>query len=121
MAVPGAFTNFFGSLFSKIKVKRQIKLDKLVAVTLSRFGHEFVLHIPEEYDYRYSSHDKYALHCNSSYFFNRRALILDVLTCAYLAYTKKPFLPFFFKDDLTLEHYATYQDVKKKRNLPNAY
>jgi serum/glucocorticoid-regulated kinase 2 len=33
-------------------------LDKIKAITVGRIGTEFVLHIPEEYDYRYASPDK---------------------------------------------------------------
>lgn len=39
-------------------VKRKIPLSKIKAITLSSVGTEFVLHVPEEYDYRYSSYDK---------------------------------------------------------------
>ena len=40
------------------KCKRRIDLEKIVSVTLSEASHEFALHIPEEYDYRYKSASK---------------------------------------------------------------
>lgn len=39
-------------------IKRKIPLEKIRAITVGRIGTEFVLHIPEEYDYRYASPDK---------------------------------------------------------------
>lgn len=36
-------------------VQRKILLTKLNGISISRTGTEFVLHVPEEYDYRYSS------------------------------------------------------------------
>lgn len=36
-------------------IKRKIPLHRLYAVTVSRISSEFILHIPEEYDYRYKS------------------------------------------------------------------
>lgn len=49
------------SLINKImkSVKRKISLVKVTGVTVSRMGFEFVIHVPEEYDYRYSSAEKY--------------------------------------------------------------
>lgn len=35
-------------------VKRKIHISDINAITLSKFGSEFVLHVPQEYDYRYS-------------------------------------------------------------------
>ena len=34
-------------------IKRKIDVDKIRALTVSRIGTEFVIHVPEEYDYRY--------------------------------------------------------------------
>jgi serum/glucocorticoid-regulated kinase 2 len=39
-------------------IRRKIDIDKIKAITISRIGTEFVLHVPEEYDYRYASSDK---------------------------------------------------------------
>lgn len=33
-------------------IKRKIDVDKIKAITVSRIGTEFVIHVPEEYDYR---------------------------------------------------------------------
>lgn len=37
------------------QIKRKIALSKVYAVTVSRTGPDFVLHVPEEYDYRYKT------------------------------------------------------------------
>jgi hypothetical protein len=34
-----------------MKIKRKIPLNKIFSVTLSKSGNQFILHIPEEYDY----------------------------------------------------------------------
>lgn len=33
-------------------------MSKIKALTVSTLGTEFVIHVPEEYDYRYASTDK---------------------------------------------------------------
>lgn len=40
-------------------IKRKILVTKIQGVTYSKMSSEFVIHIPEEYDYRYSSYDKF--------------------------------------------------------------
>jgi len=40
------------------KCKRRIDIEKLVAVTASKISDEFVIHIPDEYDYRFKSNKK---------------------------------------------------------------
>jgi len=40
------------------KCKRRIDIDKLVAITASKTSDEFVIHIPDEYDYRFKSGKK---------------------------------------------------------------
>ena len=42
-----------------LAIKRKIPYNKIKAITLSSIGTEFVIHVPDEYDYRYSSYDKY--------------------------------------------------------------
>jgi serum/glucocorticoid-regulated kinase 2 len=37
------------------KIKRKIPIECVYGVTISRRSSEFVIHIPEEYDYRYDS------------------------------------------------------------------
>ena len=46
-------------------------------------GAEFVIHIPEEYDYRYSSFDK-------------REIILEIILKAFSMVAKGQLLPFFY-------------------------
>ena len=41
-----------------LAIKRKIPYNKIKAITLSSIGTEFVIHVPDEYDYRYSSYDK---------------------------------------------------------------
>lgn len=41
------------------EIKRKIPANKVVALTVSKVGTEFVIHVPEEYDYRYASFDKF--------------------------------------------------------------
>jgi len=36
-------------------IKRKIDLSAIKAITVGRFGKEFILHICDEYDYRYES------------------------------------------------------------------
>jgi len=54
--------SFFNDLIAKIdinfKIKRKIDLKTIFAITVANFGDEFVLHVPDEYDYRFSS-DKF--------------------------------------------------------------
>ena len=40
---------------NKLSITRKSGIDKVYAITISRLGSEFVIHIPDEYDYRYSS------------------------------------------------------------------
>ena len=35
-------------------IKRKISIYKIKGITLSSIGTEFVIHVPDEYDYRYS-------------------------------------------------------------------
>jgi serum/glucocorticoid-regulated kinase 2 len=83
-------------------VKRKIPIGKIVAVTASKMSGEFVLHVPEEYDYRYSSADK-------------RDTILELLSAKWsLLNPGKKGLSFFYKDDINLTAYTTLKADKKK-------
>ncbi len=75
--------NIFAKMISSVRIKRKIPLYKIFAVTVSRFGYEFVIHVPDEYDYRFRSDD-----------FRER--ILECLCDAYLSFNKKK-LGFFYK------------------------
>jgi len=45
----------FFSIFSKnFMVKRKIKIENIAAVSIANLSSEFVLHVPSEYDYRFS-------------------------------------------------------------------
>ena len=43
---------------SKTSLKRKIGITKLSGITYSSSSAEFVLHVPDEYDYRYSSDER---------------------------------------------------------------
>ena len=45
----------FAKLLSSLRIKRKISLAAIYALTVSRFGYEFTIHVPNEYDYRFSS------------------------------------------------------------------
>lgn len=51
------------------KCKRRIKIESVTAITNSNVSEEFVLHIPDEYDYRFKSSksDIIAKFCNQAY------------------------------------------------------
>ena len=57
--VPDVFNNFISKLFSSAIMRRKIPLQKILAITISKIGFEFVIHVPDEYDYRYSSLEKF--------------------------------------------------------------
>lgn len=60
---------------------------------MSSIGTEFVIHVPEEYDYRYSSYDK-------------RNKIVQYILRGYCELTRNK-LPVYFKEDVSLYNYAT--------------
>lgn len=39
---------------NKLSITRRTSLTKIKAITVSKISKEFVLHVPDEYDYRYS-------------------------------------------------------------------
>jgi len=83
-------------------VKRKIPISKIAAITVSKVSSEFVIHVPDEYDYRYSSADQ-------------RENILQVLISEWCKiYKQKPGLPFFYKDDIELVNWTTLKAEKKK-------
>ncbi|CAD8099174.1 unnamed protein product [Paramecium sonneborni] len=92
--------NFFSKVVSSVRVKRKIGIQYVSGITISKCGFEFVIHVPDEYDYRYSSLDF-------------REKILSTLADAYSKLLKKN-LPIFQTDDLTLIPYTTTKvDAKK--------
>ena len=62
LKVPDVFNNFIAKLFSSAIMRRKIPLQKISAITLSRYGFEFVIHVPDEYDYRYCSVEKFFIY-----------------------------------------------------------
>jgi serum/glucocorticoid-regulated kinase 2 len=55
IATEGLFMAAASFLMPSLQIKRRIEISKIGAFTISRTGDEFVLHIPSEYDYRFSS------------------------------------------------------------------
>lgn len=75
-------------------------MDKIKAISFSKIGTEFILHVPTEYDYRYSSIDM------------RDRIIYFVLKGHWE--TKKEKLPIYYRDELNLVFYAMTKEDKKK-------
>jgi len=87
---------------SKTTIKRKIPVTKIVGITVSKMSSEFVLHCPEEYDYRYSSAE-------------RRDVILEMVTRAYINMTgNKKGLAFYYKEEINLTNWTTTKADKKK-------
>lgn len=49
--------NFLTSWFSK-RVRRTIRIERITAMTLSGISNNFVLHVPQEYDYYLTTNDR---------------------------------------------------------------
>lgn len=81
----------------KTSIKRRIDLNEIKGITTSSCGTEFVLHVPSEYDYRYSS----AMHRDRVIAFLRKF-------CGCLA--------IFSKDDVFLKMYTTTR-IDKSKNI----
>ena len=75
-------------------------MEKIKAITVGRLGTEFVLHIPDEYDYRYASPDK------------REKIVLMILKGWTVINKGK--MPIYFKDELSLVNHAMTKEEKKK-------
>ena len=77
------------SIFSKnFMVKRKINIEEIKAISYSTQCKEFVLHIPNEYDYRFCTPEN-------------REKIFSVIAKGYMEADNKK-LAFWFKDDLNL-------------------
>lgn len=48
-----AVYNFQGN-----SIKRRIPIDKVEAISISKISSEFVIHVKDEYDYRYTSYER---------------------------------------------------------------
>ncbi|KRX10725.1 Protein kinase-like domain [Pseudocohnilembus persalinus] len=86
---------------SKTSVKRRISVSKIAAISVSVTTSEFVLHVPEEYDYRYNSNDK-------------RDEIISTLIEVYNQINKRP-MRYFELNAINLEQYTTTKEDKKKK------
>ena len=51
-------TQMIAMLSPSLQIKRKIDIIKVSGITVSDMNSEFVIHVNEEYDYRYSSFDK---------------------------------------------------------------
>jgi serum/glucocorticoid-regulated kinase 2 len=92
---------FFSRFSSSYRLRRKIGLEKVTGVTMSQSGFEFVIHIPGEHDYRYSSSE-------------HKEQAVSSLCQAYCRLTGKKGLSVFLKPELTLEKYTTTKTDAKK-------
>lgn len=81
-------TNIFGG-----RIKRKIPYNNITAVTVSRFGPEFVIHVDKEHDYRFSSQ-------------NFKMKCVECICKGFCNFMKKK-MPLYYYDDMTLEGYTT--------------
>lgn len=93
--------NIISVFNSSFAIRRRIDIAKVSGLTVSDLSSEFVIHVRDEYDYRYGSPDK-------------RDRILSMICKAYCLNVRNRPLPFFFKDDVNLIDYTTTEDDKKK-------
>jgi len=96
--------NIISVFNSSYAIRRRIDITKLMGITVSEMSSEFVLHVRDEYDYRYSSPSK------------RDKILTTICKAFYMNITNTP-LVFFFKDDINLVQYTTTEDDKKKGEL----
>ena len=82
-----------------LTIKRRISYKDIAGITMSKLGHEFVVHVPSEYDYRFESPDK-------------REEIISITIRQYQV-EKRGQLAFWFVDDLSLAKYQTTKMDKK--------
>jgi len=80
---------------SNYVIRRRINIEKLSAITMSERSSEFVIHVKDEYDYRYSS--------------PQRDKIFLMILKSYEMNAKKP-LNFFYRQDLDLHGFTTIED-----------
>ena len=105
--------NFIKSFMSKLvtfqnkfTIRRKIPFSSVEGVTLSNLqnNHEFVLHVCDDYDYRFRIPD-YKMKVN---------LLKSV--CLQYEKTLKKKMAFYFVDDFTLVKYCTFKhDIKQKK------
>lgn len=56
--MPGLLTDIISKMSSFGRIRRKIPIEKVSAISISKISSEFVIHVPSEYDYRYSSAEK---------------------------------------------------------------
>jgi len=83
------------------RIKRKISITKIHAVTCSKVGNEFVIHVPEEYDYRYTHADK-------------RDTIILYLSILYERIHPGEQFHVHYRDEINLEPYTTRERDKEK-------
>ena len=54
----GPLNNLLVKILNSAIIRRKIEIRKISAVTVSRIGFEFVIHVADEYDYRFLSLEK---------------------------------------------------------------
>lgn len=83
------------------RIKRKIPLSKVSGLTVSRFGNEIVIHVENEDDYRFATHN-----LRNKFI----EIIVDAISKALLRKTK-----IYYYDDLALDQYTTtIVDIEKK-------
>eukprot|EP01016_Furgasonia_blochmanni_P045974 TRINITY_DN6552_c0_g1_i4.p1 TRINITY_DN6552_c0_g1~~TRINITY_DN6552_c0_g1_i4.p1 ORF type:complete len:526 (+),score=128.19 TRINITY_DN6552_c0_g1_i4:273-1850(+) len=80
--------------------RRRISLNKINEITVSKYSGEFIIHVPEEYDYRYSSN-------------NEREIIIMTLYEEIMKRFPTKRLGFFLKSYMTLENFTTTKYDKR--------
>lgn len=58
VALPSLLNEIVSKVTSFGRIRRKIPIEKISAISMSKLSSEFVIHVPSEYDYRYSSFDK---------------------------------------------------------------
>ena len=106
------------NMFTGTHIKRQIYFKKISHITYSETSHEFVIHVPSEYDYRFRSSKL------------RDEFIYYLLNLVYILTDELPKL--YFVEDLELRKYVSHEDpesdgkgtlhtVSYKEMMPEAF
>jgi serum/glucocorticoid-regulated kinase 2 len=88
----------FMSIFTRIK--RKIPWSNIKAMTVSRFGKEFVVHVENEHDYRFEVE-------------NVKMKVVETIVDLYCKSNLKK-MALYYYDDYTLENYTTTIDDADK-------
>ena len=82
------YANFLSFFNGNFAIRRRVDIKKLAGITVSELSSEFVVHVRDEYDYRYASPDK-------------RDKILTMLCRSYYLNVKTRPLAFYFKVNIS--------------------